>query len=139
PDSGVAETIDSGIADCIAVMPSANNAGQTTVFHVGSQEDMAITNEGFAKSPYIRNCFVDCGIGSPALAGNYRGLSMGWCHGRVIEGNQVHNTDIGGPFQDKRSARDIIVRNNYYRNVARGPYWNLGLLASSLGTGTLNR
>src|ERR1051325_9427704 len=37
PDSGVAETVDCGIENCVAILPSGNNAGQATAFHVGSQ------------------------------------------------------------------------------------------------------
>lgn len=140
PDSGVSETVDSGIEDCMAVSPSANNAGQAIAFHVGSQEDASPTNEGFAQSPYIRNCFVDCGVTPDVDPANwkYRGLSMGWCRGGVVEGNSVRNTDIGGPYQDKRSARDIIVRNCFFKNVARGPNWNLGVLGSELVQGTVS-
>jgi hypothetical protein len=136
PDSGVAQTSGSGIEDCIVKDPSssASNTGPGTALHVGSDEEASITNEGFAKGPYIRNCFVDCGVTTPSITGKYRALSMGWCQGGTVEGNQIFNTDIGGPYQDKRSTRDIIVRGNYFKNVARGPWWNLGVLGSELGT-----
>ena len=59
---------------------------------------------------------------------------------RSVEGNHIYNADIGGPYQDaERSARDIIVRNNFYKNVGRGPYWNLGTLAPEVGPGALSR
>ena len=137
PDSGIIETVDSGIDECIAILPGSTS-GPTTAFHIGSQEDINQTNEGFAKSPYIRNCFVDCGVTTPSPSGNFHGLSMGWCRGGVVEGNQVYNADAAGPYQDKRSARDIVVRNNFYKNTAIGIYWNLGYLGAS-SSGYLSR
>lgn len=126
--AGLTEVIDTGIEECIAVLPDASvsNVGPAVAFHAGGKEDAASNAEAYGKGPYIRNCFVDCG--SPTATPEYRGLSIGWCRGGIVEGNQVHNTKYGGPYQDKASSRDVIVRNNYYKNVAKGPYWNLGLL-----------
>jgi hypothetical protein len=67
---------------------------------------------------------VDCD--SPTATPEYRGLSMGWCKGGVVEGNQVHNTKYGGPYLEKATTHDIAVRGNVFRNVAKGPFWNLG-------------
>src|SRR5205823_8499466 len=54
---------------------------------------------------------------------------MAWCKGGIVEGNQVHNTKYGGPYISKSSARDLVVRNNFYKNVAKGPFWNLATLS----------
>ena len=43
-----------------------------------------------------------------------------------MESNQLHNTKYGGPYQTATGARDLVVRNGYYRNVYKGPYWSLG-------------
>ena len=44
----------------------------------------------------------------------------------VVEGNRILNTWVGGPYNDTWSSRDLIVRNNYYRNVVTGPYLSMG-------------
>lgn len=99
--------------------------------------------EGHGKASYIRNCFIDCGIATPnpdPSIGKYRGVSMSWCRGGVIEGNHIQNCDIGGPYvEDQRNTRDIIVRNNFFKNVGRGPYWNLGASSKEDGPGALSR
>jgi hypothetical protein len=41
-----------------------------------------------------------------------------------VEGNQVHNTWIGGPYQTQWSAREIVIRHNYYRNVVKAVSWD---------------
>jgi len=55
---------------------------------------------------------------------------MGACHGGIVEGNQVQNTKYGGPYQEVWNTREIIVRNNTYRNVLKGPFWRLGTTSS---------
>lgn len=136
PDTGapVLTVDDAGIEDCVAVNPSANNTvsgGLVNVFHVGGQEVTGAALTQFGRGPFIRNCFVDCGSPTSPVA-EYRGLSMGACTGGVVEGNQIHNTRIGGPYQEKLNTREIIVRHNIYRNVIKGPFWNLGS-SSSIG------
>jgi hypothetical protein len=42
------------------------------------------------------------------------------------------NTEIGGPHQEKMNTRDIIVRNNTYRNVIKGPSWDLNLSGTNI-------
>ena len=56
---------------------------------------------------------------------------MAWCKGGLVEGNQVHNTKYGGPYISKSSSRDLVVRNNFYKNVAKGPFWNLATLSAT--------
>jgi hypothetical protein len=51
---------------------------------------------------------------------------MNWCRAGIVEGNQVHNLTYGGPYLETQSARDIIVRNNFFRNVLKGPFLNMG-------------
>jgi hypothetical protein len=137
PASGVSGVTDCGIDECIAINPSAGNVGPATVFHTGPKDDSGTNAEAFGIGPFIRNCFLDCG--SPTATPEYRGLSMAWCKGGVVEGNQVHNTRFGGPYCKNSSSRDLVVRNNFYKNVFKGPYWNLGTLAPSYGSGTLSR
>ena len=119
PDSGVPEIANCGMDDCVVVIPHANNIAVCTAIKIGAPDGVSFGGEGFGKAPYIRNCFIDCGVTTPnpdPTVGKFRGLSMAWCRGGVIEGNHIYNTDIGGPYQDAKSnTRDIIVRNNFYK------------------------
>ena len=114
---------DAGIEDCIVVNPSSASASGTavTMIHAGGLET-ATTAEAFGKAPYIRHCFLDGGKTTPGTGTVLRGLSMSWCKGGIIEGNQIHNMEVGGPYQEKTSTREIIIRNNHYRNVLKGPF-----------------
>ena len=138
PDSGPSDVVNAGMEGCVVIDAYNSNAAPATALNVGSQNDIAFTKEGNAKSPYIRNCYVDCVVSPPTTpnpnptTAKFRGLSMGWCRGGVVEGNHVYNADIGGPYQDARSVRDMIVRNNFFKNVARGPFLNLGQLGATL-------
>jgi len=134
---GGIQTVDAGIEECLANAPAEDGgASRVTAFHAGGKEDAAQVAEAFGTGPFIRNCFVDAGVPTPSKTGKYYGLSMGWCRLGIIEGNQVHNLDVGGPYQDIATTRDIVVRDSFFRNVARGPYWNLGNLSSNIGVGT---
>jgi len=126
PTNGVNGVTNCGIEECIvAVGDQAPSApGFVNVLHVGGPEGATSAVEAFGLGPYIRNCFVDCGQAAP-FTNDFRALSMAWCKGGVVEGNQVHNTKYGGPYQTATGARDLTVRNNTYRNVYKGPYWSM--------------
>ena len=129
PASNVTEVVDSGILDCTVVQPGTSiSGGKVTLLHAGARNDVATDVEGYGLAPFIRQCFVDClpASGTPDLTYDYRGISMGWCRGGVVEGNQIHNMKIGGPYYKGGTIRDLIVRNNTYRNVVRGPFWDMG-------------
>jgi len=135
PDSGssVVQADDARIEECIAVEPSDHNNvanAVVNIFHIGGREltDTAVTF--FGRGPFIRNCFVDCDSPTPASpATEFRALSMGGCQGGIVEANQIHNTQYAGPYQQRINTREIIVRNNTFRNVVKGPFWNLGATA----------
>ena len=137
--SGYVGVTDCGIEEVIAISPASSpNGASITVLHAGPASDAASgSNEGYGTGPFIRNCFVDCG--SPAAFPEYQGLSMAWCKGGIVEGNQVHNTKFGGPYCNYSTCRDLAVRNNFYKNVFKGPFWNLGTLGLSYGGGNLSR
>ena len=78
PDSNVVDMVNCGIENCVALTPGSNNVGPATALNVGSQNDLAFIKEAHAKSPFIRGCFVDCGVGTPSPTGNYRGISVSW-------------------------------------------------------------
>jgi hypothetical protein len=42
--------------------------------------------------------------------------AIGWADG-IIEGNRIIGCAVGGPYHDTWATREIIVRNNYYRDV----------------------
>ncbi len=130
---------DAGIEDCIVVKPSAAMTGNAaTMIHAGGLEgDSSV--EAFGKAPFIRHCFLDGGKTAPGTGAVLRGVSMSWCKGGVIEGNQIHNVEYGGPYQDKTSTREIIIRNNHYRNVLKGPFFNLATYPDSLATEALSQ
>ncbi len=143
PDVGVPEVVNAGMENCVAITPAGGNTGVVTAFNVGSQDDLSFTKESHAKSPFIRNCSVDFETpGQPftpsVSSPKFRGLSMGWCRGGVVEGNHIHNADIGGAYQDKRSIRDLIVPNNFFKNVGKGTVLNLGQLGNTLVTSNAN-
>ncbi len=129
PATGVNSATDAGIEECIAITPDSGNVGPATVFHAGPKDDSGTNAEAFGTGPVIRNCFVDCG--SPTATPEYRGLSLAWCKGGIVEGNQVHNTKYGGPYISRSSTRDLVVRNNFYKNVVKGPFWNLTTLSAT--------
>jgi len=81
----------------------------------------------------------------------FRAIAVSSCEGAVVEENQIHNCWIGGPYAsplydpvtpptypadlfteqsldplNALNTRSLIVRNNFYKNVAAGPYWNMG-------------
>ncbi len=82
----------------------------------------------------------------------FRGIAVSSSICAVVEQNQIHNCWIGGPYQSPMDAeaeydpevpptlareerldilnalhiRSLIVRDNFYRNVAVGPYFNAG-------------
>jgi hypothetical protein len=126
PSPSYSESVNAGIEDCIAITPGSTSQ-PVTIYHAGSKEDpLGDSKEAFGTAPFLRNCFADGGVASPSPSGNVRALSLGGCRGGVVEGNQILNVDVGGPYQDRASTRDLVIRGNLYRNVARGAYWNLG-------------
>jgi hypothetical protein len=124
------EVANTGIEECIAVDPgNSPSDSSVTVLHVGPSELTGSDRlERFGSSPFLRNCFVDCGGLSDAggWRPQFRALSMGACRAGVVEGNLVRNTWIGGPYQEKASTREIVIRGNHHSNVVAGPYWKLG-------------
>jgi len=135
PTYGFTQVIDTGIEDCIVVNPdTTSGVGPVSVLHVGSRfVDLGYNVEAYGTGGFIRNCFVDSG--SPTTTADIRALSMSWCKGGIIEGNQVHNTKYGGPYASEESIGDLTVRNNFYKNVQKGPFWNLATnIAGSLSS-----
>ena len=135
PASGISGVVNLGIVECLAVQgeSSSVNVGPIVGLHVGGLEAGSTHVEAFGQAPFIRDCYVD-GEGVPSGT-EVRGLSMGWCARGVVEGNRIFNCRIGGPFQEQSSTREIVVRDNTYKNVEKGPYWQLGTLSPNVLTG----
>lgn len=142
PGSPLTRADDAVIEDCIAVLPSGNNNADAVVhvLHAGGRDLFGgATPADYGRAPVIRNCFVDGGtLIAPGAGAQFRALSMSACRGGIVEGNQIHNVWVGGPYNDRQSIADVIVRNNTYRNVVLGASWKYGL-AMSFGSGYLSR
>jgi hypothetical protein len=52
------------------------------------------------------------------------------CRGAIVEGNRVNNSFVGGPYQDYYNIREVVIRNNHYRNVGIGIYFLMGGLST---------
>src|SRR6266850_3229000 len=124
PEAANTAAADAGIEDCMVVEPSANNTGSANLLSAGSK-DFSTDQEVYANAPFIRNCFVDCGAASVPSAA-FRGFYMASCRGGIVEANHIHNTTFGGPWVDKLSTPEIIIRNNYLKNVLYGIVWTMG-------------
>jgi len=96
------------------------------------------------------------------LGTEIRGVGVSSSLGAVVEQNQIHNCWIGGPYasplddsvnaptapptleREERldsfnalNLRSLVVRNNFYKNVAVGPYWNMGGVSGAVSGNTL--
>jgi len=124
-----------GMEGCIADEPakltgSPANTGTVVMFHAGASSAVGVSQEGYALSPYIRNCFGQWDV---SITGTQaRGLSMNWCRGGVVEGNHIHGADYGGPYPGIGTTVDLIVRNNFFKNVQHGMNWPQGGFTSAL-------
>jgi hypothetical protein len=129
-EAGGFESRNAGVADCVVIDPFVfGSDARATAIHVGSPAEAPSAVEATGLAPYVRNCYLACLTPVAELPDEFRGLSVNWCRGAVIEGNQIHNIRIGGPRIEDATVRDLIVRNNYYRHVARGPEIRLGGVA----------
>ena len=130
-------TVDSIIEDCIVADASAaydeedTDKAQMVGIEVGGFADDGQTNiQGFGMGPVIRNCFIEGKVDSttkrPLVEPKIQGVAMELCYGGIIEGNQFHNLWVGGPGRvnqpslNTRRTRELIVRNNIYKNVVGG-------------------
>ena len=138
PSAGRVE--DCGIQECIAITPSTPNVGPVTIFHAGGVETTAQTvaplPSGLGIAPYIRNCFADGGQVTPGPP-EIHGMSMSWCKAGIIEGNQAHNM-MYGVFQQPTGAQDVVLRNNWFKNVNKGAILGAEIDTGSSGSLTLS-
>lgn len=146
PAGGVYGIDNTGIEDCYAIKPFVGPASTVaTAFAIG---DWTLTEpigrEPEGKSPFIRNCYVDgstsgaafapqpsLNITLPSARTTLMAMRICWCRGGVAEGNQIYNVDFGGPYQFAKSIRDLIVRNNFMKNVAAGPNLDVGQVSAT--------
>ena len=115
------QVVDTGLEECVAIDPDTDTATPVSVLHVGPKAPAGAAHEGMGLGPFIRRCYVDCSKFSTPLDLELRALSMGWCQGGVVEGNEIHNVRVGGPFLENASARHLVVRDNTFKNVRWGP------------------
>jgi hypothetical protein len=69
------------------------------------------------------------GLGHIGVA--FQAMSADGGTAAIAEGNRIFNTRVGGPYHDTYNTKDLIVRNNHYRNVVSGPYQALGAVSST--------
>ncbi len=205
------ETVNSGIENCIAILPSHNSKREAVALHIGGIEGSNGV-QGYGRSPFVRNNYVDgasaaggelailtatTGTGISGTTGTFvgkrphhrsvneyawftgpagsmwnghyriseilatpanafkvdlssaagntasdfvtcgaeiRAISVTSCRGGIVEGNQIHNVWLGGPYAGVLNTKEIIIRNNTYKNVVTGPYWKAGALGNASGT-----
>jgi hypothetical protein len=122
------EIVNCAMEDCIVTRPALDQTVfESVALHTGTKEAEWPSSEVvFGQGPWIRNCFVDFADanGAPDFTKAFIAISAGWCEGGVIEGNHVQNVRWGGPAQKITKTGTLICRNNYYRNVIRGPWGN---------------
>ncbi|MBL9171512.1 MAG: hypothetical protein JNN07_27515 [Verrucomicrobiales bacterium] len=76
-------------------------------------------------------CSRDYSGGSPpSIAGSIGdgiiGIRLqGVGDGAIVEGNQIRNCTFGGPYIDTYGVPEIVIRNNLYSGVRRGPFQSL--------------
>lgn len=114
----------------------------------------ADTSPNAPRDPYKLNVTVNLSVvggendSSFVIMGTeFRGMAMSSCDAGIVHGNQIHNCWIGGPYQNKLNdlaegeafdplnwlnLLSLIVRDNFYRNVAVGPYWHMGGLTAAV-------
>jgi hypothetical protein len=132
-----------GIDQCMVTDRTGTISGITpqayVAIHAGGKESPG-ASPAVGIAPYLRNCFIDgkAPDGSVDFTVDRIGLSMDWCSGGSIESCQVMNIKYGGPYMNElpgnlhnRGAYDLTVRSNGYRNVAMGPAWRLGFVATA--------
>jgi hypothetical protein len=67
----------------------------------------------------------------------FQGISNDAGSAAVVEGNRIFNIRIGGPYHDTGSTKDLIIRNNVYRNVVTGPFQAMGGNSGPIAVATL--
>jgi hypothetical protein len=122
PSFPAVPAIDPGIEDCVIVDPyltqGASNPDAATLLHAGLKEEGSNATALYGEGPWIRNCFLDGGA-LDAYTNAMIGISMGWCLGGLVEGNQIHNLGYGW-WAQKTKTFDLVVRNNFHKNVHKG-------------------
>ena len=131
PSIGVNSLMDLAVEDCLLVDPVLTGGPVLGVYAGPKQLEGSETlpfMEGNVEGATIRNCYLDYSTAAGSLNSTYEhaGLTMAWCTMGVVEGNQVYNVKNGAMFLQHGGLRDIVVRNNYFKNVVKGIHWNPG-------------
>lgn len=70
------------------------------------------------------SCFS---VGDKALGTAHMGMSAGNGTGSVVEGNHLLHCYNSGPWADTGNTPDLTARHNYYYDIAKGPFQNMGV------------
>jgi hypothetical protein len=97
------------------------------------------TSTSFHRFCAIRNCAGRGGLITDNFepppdvsTKDYVGISPGVGLGTILEGNQFANVYYG-IYASAQAAKDVVISNNYLRNVYRGVYWDQGSGATPVG------
>jgi hypothetical protein len=111
------------ISECVVeAHPSPAHVGEAIMFSFD-------TSSGYHSFCAIRDC---AGRGNtifeppPDVSGlDFAAIEPGAGLGTIIEGNQFANVWYG-IFASQDGAKDVVISNNYFRNVALGMWWSQG-------------
>jgi hypothetical protein len=97
------------------------------------------TSTSFHRFCAIRNCAGRGGLLTDTIEPppdvsdkDYAAIAPGVGLGTIVEGNQFANVYYG-IYASGQAAKDVVICNNYLRNVYRGVYWDQGSGATPVG------
>jgi hypothetical protein len=105
------------ISECVCEPPASAHAASSTL-----RLFAFATNTGAHQFCRIRNCAARGNATfepPPSVAASLIGISPGVGIGTLIEGNQLANLRFGLASTNS-ATRDLVIQNNYFRNVFKG-------------------
>ncbi|MBL9169356.1 MAG: hypothetical protein JNN07_16570 [Verrucomicrobiales bacterium] len=76
------------------------------------------------KDPSLSGTLSDLTQGACGVV--FQALAMSGATSSVIEGNQISHCQSAGPYNDTAATGSLVIRNNQFRWVRRGPNYNMG-------------
>ena len=112
------------VDSCSVDTPSGNHDNGATLIAIGFKAAPTGGTMNYHQNCGIRCCYIDLGY-NPASPKEFVGIAATGCAGTIIEQNRIFNCKVGGPYQsggssDRYASKDLIVRQNFYKNVLKG-------------------